>query len=132
MPKPLDRAELGAATFNVTDRLRASGGLTPNCVAAAHAIILAALTDIAKRAFEQAARPEYGGSVLYVGRFPSQPLTDACAALDAPASDTPKQRTVPLTDAEVLKKLPAFITTASGEKMTDQELNALIEKIRWA
>jgi len=123
----LDYAELRAATAKTLELLWAEGDGEAACTA----ILLAALTDIAVRAFEQAAWGYYWPDVKGIDE-PAVLLSDTLAALKAPVNDTSKQRAAPLTDAEVLKKLPAIVCTGSGKRPTELELKALIEKIRWA
>lgn len=89
MPKPLDRAELekaaDAAVYSLTLGDVGAGKSQPFT----RSIILTALTNIAKRAFEQAARPTWvGGRVL---GDPPMVLSDVLAALKAPENDTGKK-----------------------------------------
>ncbi|MCK4624043.1 MAG: hypothetical protein KAV00_01945 [Phycisphaerae bacterium] len=126
MPKPLDYAELEKAANAAMNDIEQCEGLLEE-----KEIILAAFQVIAKRAFNQAARRRAYSDPLMIGDPPTL-LSDALAALDAPVSDTPKQHTVLLTDAEVLQRLPVIISTASGKKLSEDELKAIIGKIRWA
>lgn len=136
----LDYAELTTAADALASHLYAR----PQACWSERKDILAAFIDIVTRALEQAAIPEgryergeYGASEselyprLSLGD-PPVPLADAIAALGAPVSETPKPSTVPLTDAEVLSKLPAFLRNKDGGLITEDDLKALIEKIRWA
>ncbi|MCK4624044.1 MAG: hypothetical protein KAV00_01950 [Phycisphaerae bacterium] len=105
-PKPLDRAELEKAADAAMTNIEqgCSRGILDKRDEDERRIILATLTDIATRAFEQAARVEcdelvIGKSTSHHPFFaPAIRLSDACAALDAPPE--PARRSVTMDNAE--------------------------------
>ena len=81
MFKPLDYAELEKAADELVGHVWLCSGQD-----LAREWILKALTDIAKRATEQAAYNTWSGK--RIGGNPPVPLVDALAALDAPDTET--------------------------------------------